>query len=237
MTRATGPGRHAAEEAEPKEGEYEAEVGAGAGAELGRSAGEAARGEVQRQLHKQQRPGRIAAMSANLGEEDLAGRKEEVAPPALEGGQEEREAGGRGRARSRGRGGRGREGGGRQEARAPNCLSMCPAACRGFGSTCLAVESATRGTPAQARGRCWGGGGRGGQLGESNEGTSQRQADSSRPPSANSLDTVPVSLDLPSLEEAHSTHIPTERPLLYLTAPGEPMAGQLQVTICMLLAN
>ena len=75
--------------------------------------------------------------------------QEEAAVTSQEGGQE---VGVRGRVRGRGRGGRGggrdRAGGVRQEVRAPNCLPVCPAGCRGLGPACLAVAKPTRGTPA-----------------------------------------------------------------------------------------
>ena len=139
-------------------------------------------------------------------QEEVPPAQEEAAGPVQEGRQE---VGHRARGRDRGRGGRGPAEGVRLELRAPNCLPLCPASCRGLGPTCMGVATPTRGTPlnrtphqGRARGR-----GRGRGRG----GASQSQPGSTQPPSPNSQDTVPVPADLPTLEEAHSTHIPTHK--------------------------
>ena len=91
-----------------------------------------------------------------------------------------------------------------------------PAGCRGFGPACLAVAAPTRGAPVHgtpARGRMRGRGrwgrGRGGRARGGQAGGSQNEP--TQPPSPNSQDTDPVPADLPTLEEAHSTHIPTHK--------------------------
>ena len=176
---------------------------------------------------QQRRLALLADFAADLGEEDVVPAEQEVVPPIQEEAagtsQEERQdVGVRGRVRGRGRGGRGggrdRAGGVRQKVRAPNCLPVCPAGCRGLGPACLAVATTSRGTPARGtptrgrvRGRGRRGRARGGPVRGSQAGASQSQPGSTQPPSPNSQDTVPVPANLPIMEEAHSTHIPTHK--------------------------